>query len=144
ATSYDAFVTGGVIIGCSIAWRLAQAGQRVALLERGHVGGEASSVAGGIFIPVADPGVPGQLLAFWNTSNQMYPSFVDEVRSATGQSFEFRVSGRLVVGLTDDDVNRLRAHFRLQEPSGIRAQWLTGDDARAAEPARAPDIQAAI
>jgi glycine oxidase len=48
ANGYDTIVIGGGIIGCSIAWRLAQAGQRVAVLERGHVGGEASSAAAGV------------------------------------------------------------------------------------------------
>jgi glycine oxidase len=143
-TGYDAIVIGGGIIGCSVAWRLAQTGRKVALLERGHVGGEASSAAGGIFIPEASPDVPEQQLRLWDTSNQMYPAFVDEVRAVTGQAFEFRVSGRLEVGYSDEDVARLREHFALQGPAGIRARWLTGADALAAEPALAPDVQAAI
>jgi glycine oxidase len=144
AESYDAIVIGGGIIGCSIAWRLAQSGRRVALLERGHVGGEASSAAGGIFVPTASPETPPHLLEFWKTSNALYPAFAEEVRETTGQAFEFRVCGRLNVAVTDDEVAWLRQFFEWQEPAGIRAEWLSGADALAAEPALAPDVAAGV
>jgi glycine oxidase len=144
AETYDAIVIGGGIIGCATAWRLAQTGRRVALLERGHIGGEASSAAGGIFVPEASPETPSHQLRLWNRSNELYPSFAEEVRETTGQAFEFRVSGRLVVASTEDEVAQLREHFALQAPGGIRAEWLTGADARAAEPALAPHVAAGI
>ncbi|HEX9004980.1 MAG TPA: FAD-dependent oxidoreductase, partial [Blastocatellia bacterium] len=34
AEQFDAAIIGGGVIGCSIAWRLAQAGMRVAVIER--------------------------------------------------------------------------------------------------------------
>jgi glycine oxidase len=142
--SYDAVVIGGGIIGCAIGWRLAQAGQRVALLERGHVGDEASSAAGGIFIPEAEPGVALDLVHFWSASNALYPSFVEEVRAATGHAFEFRVAGRLVAALDDAEVAELQVRYAQQEPAGIRARWLNGADARAMVPALAPATRAAI
>ena len=46
-------VVGGGVIGCSIAWRLAQSGQRVAIFERGDAGKEASWAAGGMLAPHA-------------------------------------------------------------------------------------------
>ena len=143
-SGYDAIVVGGGIIGCSVAWRLALGGRTVVVLERGQVGGEATSAAGGIFIPEAAPELSPELLHFWDTSNQMYPAFVEEVRAATGEAFEFRVSGRLVVAMTDEDAARLHQHFVLQGPAGIRAEWLTGAEARTAEPALSPDVHAAI
>jgi glycine oxidase len=144
ANNYDAIVIGGGIIGCSVAWRLAQTGRRVALLERGHVGGEASSAAGGIFCPKASPDTPDDLFRFWSTSHDLYPAFVDEVKAVTGHAFELRVAGQLAVAFTDQDVAQLAASFPLQAASGIRAQWLTGAEALVAEPALVPDVQAAI
>ena len=93
ASNYDAIVVGGGIIGCSVAWRLAQSGRQVALLERGHVGGGATSAAGGIFCPKASPDTPSHLFQFWRASHDMYPSFVDDVQAVTGHAFELRVAG---------------------------------------------------
>src|SRR5713226_4742774 len=124
---FDAVVVGGGIIGCATAWRLAQTGRRVALLERGRLGGEASSAAGGILIPANAPNLPRPLLEFWKTSNALYPAFVAETRELTGHAFEFRVLGRLAVGFDDDDTERLRQTFALQAPAGIRAEWLAAE-----------------
>jgi glycine oxidase len=142
--AYDAVVIGGGIIGCSIAWRLAQTGRSVVVLERGHVGGEASSAAAGVLTPKATPEIPKHLLDFRVASNAMYPTFVEEVRATTGHAFEFRVSGHLLPGFTETEVRDLQASYALQAPAGIRAELVSGADALNAEPLLAPDVQAAL
>jgi glycine oxidase len=141
---YDAIVVGGGIIGCSIGWRLAQAGWRVAVLERGHVGGEASSAAAGVLTPKSTPDISRHLIEFRKQSNAMYPAFVEEVRDLTGHAFEFRVSGHLLPGFTEAEVRGLEESLAMQAPIGIRAEMLSGADALAAEPLLAPDVQAAL
>jgi glycine oxidase len=135
-------VIGCGIIGCSVAWRLAQTGRQIALLERGQVGDEASSAAGGLLCPKAGPGVSTHLPRFWQGRHQMYPAFVEEVRAATGHSFECRAAGQIAVAFTDADVEQLRVTFRLQRPAGINATWLSSVEALVAEPTLAPDVQA--
>jgi glycine oxidase len=44
----DVIAGGGGVIGCSIAWRLAQSGLKVTFFERGRVGCEASHAATGM------------------------------------------------------------------------------------------------
>ena len=44
----DVIIIGGGIAGCSIAYRLAEKGRHVILLEKGRVGEEASGRAGGM------------------------------------------------------------------------------------------------
>jgi glycine oxidase len=142
--AYDVIVIGGGIIGCSIAWRLAQAGGSVVVLERGHVGGEASSAAAGVLTPKATPEIPAHLLEFRARSNSMYPDFVEEVRAATGHAFEFRISGHLLPAFNEAEVHDLQRSFALQAPAGIRAELISGAEALDAEPLLAPDIQAAL
>jgi glycine oxidase len=142
--SFDAVVVGGGIIGCSVAWRLVQTGRRVAVLERGHVGGEASSAAGGLLSPHGAADRPAHLLRLWDLSNKLYPQFVEDVRAATDQLFDYRRCGRVTVAITDDEVAKLHREFLLQEPSRVNARWLSGADARAVEPLLSPDVQAAI
>jgi glycine oxidase len=45
---FDVGIIGGGVIGLSCAWRLARAGARVALFERGEIGREASWAAAGM------------------------------------------------------------------------------------------------
>jgi glycine/D-amino acid oxidase-like deaminating enzyme len=47
----DAIIVGGGIVGGAIAWRLAQAGAAVTLLDAGVLGGEASWAGAGMLAP---------------------------------------------------------------------------------------------
>jgi glycine oxidase len=51
----DVIIVGGGIIGCAIAFFLAKAGVRPLILDRGKVGGEASSGAAGMLTAQAGP-----------------------------------------------------------------------------------------
>jgi glycine oxidase len=48
ARGSEVVVIGGGVMGCAIAWRLAQAGVPTLVLERAIPGAEASSAAAGI------------------------------------------------------------------------------------------------
>jgi glycine oxidase len=95
-------------------------------------------------MPIASPDLPAQLLSLYLRSLADYPSFVAEVREATGQPFEFRVTGRLEVGLNEDEVTRLRTIFAYQEPAGVRAKWTSREEALEIEPLLTPEVQAAV
>jgi glycine oxidase len=95
-------------------------------------------------MPIASPDVPAQLLSFYLRNLAEYPNFVEEVREATRYPFEFRVSGRLEVGLNEDEVDRLRTTYAYQEPAGVRARWLSREEALEIEPLLTPEVQAAI
>src|SRR3954447_2119065 len=76
----DCLVLGGGIIGCAVALRLRQRGLAVTVVERGPVGGEASSAAAGIHAPQAEAERPGPLLALALRSRRLYPAFAAELR----------------------------------------------------------------
>ena len=50
----DAIVVGGGVIGLACAWRLAQRGLDVVVLERDRPGAGASDVAAGMLAPVGE------------------------------------------------------------------------------------------
>jgi glycine oxidase len=100
-------VVGGGLVGCCVAYRLAQRGVKVTVVERGHPGCEASSAAGGILVPEARADVPPALLRFWLDGLRYYPEFVAEVHDASGVAFEARFPGRLVVAVSDDEAREM-------------------------------------
>src|SRR5512146_3349740 len=100
--STDVVVVGAGVQGSSVAFRLAQAGLRVTVLERAVPGAEASSAAGGILSPGVEAVEPGPFYALCRASLARYPAFVADVEQLSGMSVGLRVLGTLEVALDDD------------------------------------------
>jgi glycine/D-amino acid oxidase-like deaminating enzyme len=140
----DVVVVGAGLIGSAIAWRLAQAGRKVILLDRGQPGAEASTAAAGLLQPEAGREAGPQLLQLWLRSLEQYGRFVGELRETTGAAFEYRVSGRLVLALTDAEEASLQQRFRNQQAASVRCELLSGEAARKLEPAITAATRAAL
>src|SRR4051795_10186850 len=82
---FDAIFVGGGVIGLSCAWRAAQRGARVAVLERGEPGCGSTRVAAGMLAPVGELsfGEP-ELLELTLEAARLYPGFVAELEAASG------------------------------------------------------------
>lgn len=140
----DVIVVGGGIIGCTVAWRLAQRGAKVTLVEREQPGAQASSAAAGLLQPEAGRYGGGPLLAHWLDGLRRYPELVGDLREETGMPLEFRITGRLYVALGEAEVPALEERYELQQEAGIACEWWPGEKARQAEPALAEATSAAI
>ena len=90
-------IVGGGAIGLACAWRLAQNGARVAVFERGEIGGEASWAAGGMLAPGpetfihnthAPRAVRDAMLRFGVESRDLYPNLAAELLEQTGVDVE--------------------------------------------------------
>jgi glycine oxidase len=139
----DIAVIGGGIMGCAVALRLRQRGARVTVIERGIPGAEASSAAAGILGPQMEAEGPGPLLDLGLRSRALYPALAEELREATGIDVGYDRSGVLAAALDDTGERELAARRVWQLAAGLRASALTGDEARAREPALGPDVRAA-
>jgi glycine oxidase len=140
----DVLVIGAGIIGCAIARALAEAGLRVALVDRERPGAGASSAAFGILQPQAGPGGPPPLLALWQAALRGYPAFVAAIEEETGLGVEFRTEGRLLVALDAEHEARLSDFVDEQRTAGIPAEWLSGSEVRALEPALTTAVRGGV
>ena len=141
----DVVVVGAGLIGLSAAWRLAQSGRTVTVLERETVGAGASLAATGMLAPTAEH-EPGSdpLLPLALESLARWPAFRDALQAASGLGIDYREEGTLVLAIGRDEVERLRFRHDLQTRSGLEARWLSGPEVRACEPGLRPGISAGL
>ncbi|MFN0110336.1 MAG: glycine oxidase ThiO [Blastocatellia bacterium] len=131
---FDAAIVGGGVIGCAIAWRLAQAGMRVVVVERGDIGREASFAAGGMLVPLAEADEADDLFHLCMASRAMYADFARELKQASGIDVEYRTEGTLYLSLTEHDDEELERRWQWQHAAGLNVKRLNAACARKLEP----------
>jgi glycine oxidase len=112
-------IAGAGLIGASIAWRLAQCGMRVTLIDAGTLGGETSSAGAGMLSPGGEFDHPSVWLDLGIESMRMYPAFVDELRAETGMPIDFGIRGCLQ--FTDQPDQALKRR-KFQSAAGISVE----------------------
>jgi glycine oxidase len=117
--AFDVIIVGAGIIGGSVAWRLAQRGLRVALLDAAHMGAEASSAGAGMLAPGGEIESPSPWNDFALESLRLYADFVLELESATGRPIDYRRSGAVEIAFTGEEWSALHARARVQAMLGI-------------------------
>jgi glycine oxidase len=142
---FDVVVVGGGVIGLSCAWRLAQGGARVVVLERGEPGCGATRVAAGMLAPVGELsfGEP-ELLELTLVAAKLYPDFVAELENATGESTRYERLGALHVALDRDEAAQLRRVHDLQRSLELEAEWLPPRRCRDLEPGLTPSFHGGV
>ncbi|WP_436736520.1 glycine oxidase ThiO [Streptomyces sp. BBFR102] len=140
----DVVVIGGGIIGLVTAWRAAQRGLTVTVVDPAP-GGGAARVAAGMLAAVTELHFGEErLLALNLASAERYPRFAAELTEASGQELGYRRCGTLAVALDADDRAHLRELHALQTRSGLDAQWLSGRECRRLEPMLAPGVRGGL
>ena len=141
----DVAVIGAGVIGLTIAWRAAQRGLSVCVLERGELGAGASRVAAGMLAPVteADAGEIA-LLQLGLRSARAWPAFARELEQAAGSDPGLRRSGALVVARDRDEAEALERELALRIELGLDVERLLPSAARRLEPALAPTVRLAL
>lgn len=131
---FDAAVIGGGVIGCCIAWRLAQAGMHVVVVERGDVGGEASHAAGGMLAPLAEADAADDFFQLAVAGRAMYAEFARELKQVSGIDIEYRTEGTLFLSLNEADDEELDRRWQWQHAAGLNVKRLNAGCVRKLEP----------
>jgi glycine oxidase len=140
----DVAIAGGGLVGLGIAWRCAQRGMSVAVVDDAP-GTGASYAAAGMLAPVAEVGYGEErLLELCGTSMARYPAFVAEMERASGMDVGLRAVGTSVVGFDADDMAALDVLHSFQRELGLSADRVTAREARRQEPALTPRLRGAL
>jgi glycine oxidase len=140
----DVVIIGGGLIGCLIALRLAQAGLRVTVLERGSPGGEASSAAAGMLSPQSEAIEPGPFFDLCMASRRMYPKFTREVENLSRFKVDYRRDGTLLVATNQREQRELETIYRAQKRMGLSITQLRGRAVHSLVAGLAPKIDCGL
>jgi glycine oxidase len=140
----DVIVVGGGVIGLSIAWRAAQGGLAVTVVDP-NPGSGASHYAAGMLAPVTEVHYGEEaLLALDLASARRYPSFVEELEHASRTTVGYRACGTLAIAFDADDKAALNDLHRYQASLGLSSQPLTSRECRALEPLLATSVRGGL
>ena len=142
---FDVAVIGGGVIGLSAAWRAAQRGLRVVVLERAEAGAGASRVAAGMIAPISEASLKEEpLLRLSQASARLYPAFVAELREASGIDPGYLACGTLAAARDRDEAEALDRELAMRIELGLPVTRLRASEARRLEPGLAPGLRLAL
>ncbi len=136
----DVIVVGGGVIGLLSAWRLAQAGLAVELIERSDPSTESSWAGLGVLSPSAAEGRPIELVRLMQASLAMYPALANELRALTRFDIAFAQQGMMYAAMNEAELDELAASRQAQEDAGVPVRMLTRAQAHELEPMLAPEV----
>jgi glycine oxidase len=140
----DVLVVGGGVIGLATAWRAAEAGMAVTLVDDA-AGRGASWAAAGQLAPVTEVTAGEErLLELTLAASRAYPDFVAELEQASGLATGYQRCGTLVVARDQDENAALGAFFDLQQRLGLAVERLTSRQTRRLEPALSPRVRGGV
>jgi len=140
----DVVVVGGGVIGLGIAWRAADAGMTVTIVDEAP-GRGASWAAAGMLAPVTEVHYGERpLLALNLAAAARWPSFAAEVEEASGHPVGYRPGGTLAVARDADDNAALEDLYQFQLRCGLEVERLRSRECRQLEPGLAPSIRGGV
>jgi glycine oxidase len=141
---FDAIVVGAGLAGSAVAFELAREKLRVLLLDREDPSQEASWAAAGMLSPAPDSPEALPLVPLARASLALYPGFISRVEEASGLVSGHRQDGALEIFSSADARAVTQSMHEERLRLGLSSQCVSGDDARAIEPALNPAIEAAL
>lgn len=120
--SADVVIIGAGIMGCSIAFHLAERGVTdVVVLEKDFIGrGSTADAAGGIRLQFSTPAnIELMQISFdyWENFEERFGQFID-----------FRQQGYLFLLTSEESIAPFEANLKLQQSMDVPARWVTPDD----------------
>jgi glycine oxidase len=145
-SSSDVVVVGAGAVGLAVAWRAAQRGLRVTVLERAdRSGAGTSAVAAGMLAPISETiATELPLMRLGMESVNIYPQFVEELQGATAMDPGYLRCGTLLAARDGDEAASLARELELRQTLGLTVHRLLASEARRLEPALAPTLRLAL
>jgi glycine oxidase len=136
----DVIVVGAGAIGTGVAWRCAQRGLSVTVVDPAPEQGAWMTAAGMLAATTELHYTETTLLRLSLDSLARFPAFAAEVAAESGRPVGFAECGTVLVAWDGADLAALHDLHAFATRLGLEAQLLTGSELRAAEPALAAGL----
>lgn len=133
-SNYEVAIIGAGIVGCSVAYYMAESGRDCVLIEKNDIAsGTSSRCDGNVTMVDKDPGYDSQLCLF---SQEL----VTGLQKTLNIPFEYRVHGSILVCDNDKEMETAKEWVETQNEAGLKFNVLTPEDIRKESPYFADDI----
>ncbi len=132
-------IVGGGVIGLACAWRLAQAGCAVQVLDAAPEAREASWAAAGMLAPHHEADAAGPLWRLGVGSLALWDGFARALTEGDPAALDFRADGGLLPLCGPADVAAAEARAAFLADQGVAVGWLDRAALASCEPALAAD-----
>jgi glycine oxidase len=133
--NFDVVIVGGGVIGLAIARELRKRGAgRIAVIEQGKVGREASWAAAGMLAPDLECEETDDFHRFCTSSLSLYPRFAGELLDETGIDIELDRTGTLYLAFDEAETAAAAERYARQRVAGIAVETLSTDGVLKIEP----------
>lgn len=133
-SNYTALIIGGGVIGCSVAYHLANENIQVRLLEKTHIAGAASGVAGGFIAPLQEDLPHGATLIAAQESRLRLIELLPRLYADSGIDIEYASPGILRLAYDKDQLDDLHNRFSWQKDLNMDVRLVSGLEAKELEP----------
>ena len=137
-------VVGAGVVGCTIAYELAQSGVQVHVIEPRAPGQGATRASAGILAPHIEGHGSDLLRSLGSRSLDLFDDFVTRLRRDSGHEVFYQRNGTFELAFSDGDVERLGDLSNTIRKEGIEARWIAPEDFGDLEPLASPSARGAL
>lgn len=141
-------IIGGGIIGLSAAWKLAEQGFQITVLEKGKCGSGSTTASLGALVPY-NASREDEMPNIQRNSLWSYPKFVNDLHALTGIEVGYKTAGRLQIIQNDCQKSKLEQDATIANttwPHNVHKvqKLLSKEDLQVLEPELAPNELGAL
>ncbi len=141
-THSDVVIIGGGAVGSSIAYRLANEGSSVTVVERDSIGNHASGFALGLLNPTNET---GNIESLNHQSFRMHKELLERVQEESGVDAQVLTMPHIELALTEAEIPALKAECeRISQFPDFKSTWLGPDEVRKLEPRITEDLYGGV
>ncbi len=138
--SEEIVILGGGAAGCATAYYLAKEGFGSTVIEMEAIGSHASGFAFGGLTYHSGAGIPGPVFPLAREAYRLHEVLFEDLLRITNVDTFYRKGPGMALAFDEEDLKELEERLAWQAAAGVKAEMVTGEEARRIEPRINPEV----